>query len=494
MSSTSFFRLLITVAASLSLLCPALADDDGPSPTPAPTATPTPTPTPLPNGPIRIACGGSSYTDSLGQTWLGDQYFSGGTRITFDSPVFGTNDPTLYQSERYGANFGYHLPLNNGTYVVNLYFAEMYFHDAGDRVFNVTINDQVVLEDFDIYALTGAQNPLERSFLVTIDDGMLDIVGSASVNNAKFSAIEILPAVNPTPTPTATPSSTPTPTATPTPSATPTPTPNPTPSPTATIPPTPTPTIPPTPTPTPISTLRIAISEDGNYHDRDDITSSAMSLAILSATGNAANFVYHGYADHYWLTYTSWEQDMSDSVSGTISRFGGFEATQVYNERVDHAAAVAAMTALINASTASSPLAILEEGPAQTIGEALAASNPSARQYVTIYSHSTWNDTHAQDAGPQEGLSAPRYGYSDFSGMGANTVHIHDQNPNLSVPYSEMTWLRDSSDPRLNWLWQRSQIAGKSTFDCSDAGLTYFVATGDPDGSPDKLKHLLTGQ
>ena len=65
---------------------------------------------------------------------------------------------------------------------------------------------------------------------------------------------------------------------------------------TGTVPtPTPTPTPTPAPTPAPTSGLgRIAISSDGNDHDCDDITATAMSLALLAKTGNASRWFTTG--------------------------------------------------------------------------------------------------------------------------------------------------------------------------------------------------------
>lgn len=86
------------------------------------------------------------------------------------------------------------MPVTNGTYTVTLDFAEVYWTAAGKRVFNVTIEGQPVLQNFDIYAAAGgAQIAWQRSFSATVNDGVLNIVGTASVDQAKFSAIEVVP-------------------------------------------------------------------------------------------------------------------------------------------------------------------------------------------------------------------------------------------------------------------------------------------------------------
>ncbi len=145
----------------------------------------------------RINCGGPNYTDSVGQNWVIDPTFVGGTGKTssnvYAQPVAGTADPALYQSERYGKTLTYNIPVANGNYEVTLYFAENYWTAAAKRMFNVTIEGQTVLQNFDIYALAGANAALQRTFITTVSDGMLSIVGTASVDNAKLSAIEVIP-------------------------------------------------------------------------------------------------------------------------------------------------------------------------------------------------------------------------------------------------------------------------------------------------------------
>jgi hypothetical protein len=124
----------------------------------------------------------------------------------------------LYQTVRYAPTLTYNIPAVNGTYTVTLYFAEIYFNAPGQRVFNVSIEGQTVLQNFDIWAVAGQFAAVQRTFVVTVTDGVLNIVATASVNNANFSAIQVVPGSSaPTPTPTPTPTSTPTPTPTPSP-------------------------------------------------------------------------------------------------------------------------------------------------------------------------------------------------------------------------------------------------------------------------------------
>ena len=194
----------------------------------------------------------------------------------------------------------------------------------------------------------------------------------------------------------------------------------------------------PTPTPTPAPAHgpgRIAISADGNDHDCDDITATAMSIALLAKTGNASRLVYYGHSDHIWSTGVDGlckggnrEEEMRISAEETAKKWGGFNLGAFINARAQTASAVSALTNQINASSASNPLWIVGAGPMEVIGRALQASDSSKRQYVTVVSHSEWNDYHAEE---------PGHGSWNFdelkSVLGANIQHLIDQNAGLEL-------------------------------------------------------------
>jgi glucose/arabinose dehydrogenase len=146
----------------------------------------------------RINAGGPAYADTLGQLWSADQGFNTGQAAATSDPIADPNT-TLYQSERWdppGApELSYDLPVANGTYRVNLYFAEIYPGAAfvGGRVFDVSIEGTKILQNFDIFAEVGFGKPLVKSFTTTVTDGVLDILFSHVVENPKISAIEVIP-------------------------------------------------------------------------------------------------------------------------------------------------------------------------------------------------------------------------------------------------------------------------------------------------------------
>lgn len=128
---------------------------------------------------LRINTGGTE-TDYNGETFMADTYFNTGS--TLDRPQTGLSEP--FQSFRYSRSqeMSYDIPLEDGEYTVNLYFAELWFGatdggsgGVGSRVFDVNIEGQLAEDNLDIFAEVGANAMLMNSHTVTVSGGILDI-------------------------------------------------------------------------------------------------------------------------------------------------------------------------------------------------------------------------------------------------------------------------------------------------------------------------------
>ena len=142
--------------------------------------------------PILVDAGGAAYTDSLGQQWMGDQSYSGGTSLGTSQLVTSTNSPGLYQTARTGT-FSYQFAVPSGTYQVTLCFAEIEKNGAGQRRFNVAINKSAVLSNFDIYSQAGGSFiALNKGFKVKVTNGQLTIAFTPGASGQPLvSAIQI---------------------------------------------------------------------------------------------------------------------------------------------------------------------------------------------------------------------------------------------------------------------------------------------------------------
>jgi hypothetical protein len=161
-----------------------------------------------------VNAGGSEYTASDGTVYAADAGFDGGAMLSSgssgtpsDPEINGTDDDTLYRSERYGGSFSYDVPVSNGTYVVTLQFAEIYQGvskydepdssgptdgtDENDRVFDVSAEGEQVVSEYDIFAEVGSLTATDVTYTVDVADGTLDVEFAAVTNNAKVSAIRV---------------------------------------------------------------------------------------------------------------------------------------------------------------------------------------------------------------------------------------------------------------------------------------------------------------
>lgn len=141
------------------------------------------------------------FVDGSGDTWTADPGPSAGSsfdNFQFVVDIAGTTDDLLYQTERYGPDFTYTFPVPNGDYTVRIHFAELYWGPGGaggsggvgSRVFDIYINGQLRLQNYDIYAEVGSITATFKEFLVTVTTSQIDIRVVASADQCKISAIE----------------------------------------------------------------------------------------------------------------------------------------------------------------------------------------------------------------------------------------------------------------------------------------------------------------
>jgi hypothetical protein len=125
--------------------------------------------------PIRILPRQTPYYSDDSRWWSPDEYFQGGRIASYTTPVTGTDDPELFETERWG-NFTYAIPVPPGKYSLTLYFAarrvdpDQFPLPAGEaksaaaRVFNVFSNGRPLLENFDLAREAREKDVIIRKF------------------------------------------------------------------------------------------------------------------------------------------------------------------------------------------------------------------------------------------------------------------------------------------------------------------------------------------
>ena len=154
----------------------------------------------------RINCGGDDFQDSYGHIWRQDNtsyshswaqdfalsqsklayqpYLA--SQRTISVPIHGVSqqDAPLFQSFRYGRHrLWYDFDVPDGTYRLELYFIEPWWGKSqrvatdaeGLRLFDVAVNDSVVLRDLDVWAESGYAGALKKVIVAHSKNGKLRI-------------------------------------------------------------------------------------------------------------------------------------------------------------------------------------------------------------------------------------------------------------------------------------------------------------------------------
>lgn len=145
----------------------------------------------------RLNAGGAAYTAADGTSFSADQYNDGGTTDATTDSISGTLDETLYQDERLGndSTLAYDIPLPDDTYDLLFHFAEIFFEQDGERVFDVAVDGTTEISSLDIHAEVGHDAALRTAVKdVAVSNGSLPLDFTASTNYPTVSAIEVVPA------------------------------------------------------------------------------------------------------------------------------------------------------------------------------------------------------------------------------------------------------------------------------------------------------------
>lgn len=155
----------------------------------------------------RLDCGDLSsdpgITDPSGNLWMRDEEhallgrwgFAFGAVASTPSNITGTSFPQLYRTHRHGwTDMAYRVELPNGVYRVKLMFAETFWTQPGQRVFDVALEGQLVLDNHDVLAHRAPLEADDHVSTVTVQDRVLDVTfPSVTADNAFIAGIEVVP-------------------------------------------------------------------------------------------------------------------------------------------------------------------------------------------------------------------------------------------------------------------------------------------------------------
>jgi N-acetylneuraminic acid mutarotase len=134
---------------------------------------------------LGLNSGGGAYTGVGGDPWLADRAYTAANEAGYiqqprrttstRSAIGGTLDDPLYQDARISPMIYRITGLPPGVYRLELKFAEIQNKRPGDRQFDVIVNGAPYLIAFDIAALAGQNNALDRTTLVSAMNGEINV-------------------------------------------------------------------------------------------------------------------------------------------------------------------------------------------------------------------------------------------------------------------------------------------------------------------------------
>ena len=265
---------------------------------------------------------------------------------------------------------------------------------------------------------------------------------------------------------------------------------------------------------------RIALSSDGNMHDNDDMQATMLSLAILAKANLQDVTTLYTYADHIWGNEENDIDLMTVAAEETGRRFG-FSNTVFIAAVENHETAYNSMCAEILKSTEADPLFIIAAGPMHVVGTAIECANkknPEALKFVTVISHSDWNNEHSDTPMltknyhsdpelPHEGwtwdemkttfgdkVNFKRIVDQNGTGVGEEVYRTKDK---FNFGYWEkIEWMKNHEDENIKWIYDTAK-KNPCGPDFSDAGMLYYLVAdlggvrGDEHGNDVKLKEWM---
>lgn len=121
-----------------------------------------------------------------GAASMGNSYSSSAT-------INAETDPEIYRTERWNSYLAYAIPIESGKeYKLTLKFAEIYFGSGNSRLFDVTVEDQLFLNKYDVFTEAGGKNiAKDTSITILATDNALNIELLALKDNASIKGIVV---------------------------------------------------------------------------------------------------------------------------------------------------------------------------------------------------------------------------------------------------------------------------------------------------------------
>ncbi len=255
---------------------------------------------------------------------------------------------------------------------------------------------------------------------------------------------------------------------------------------------------------------RIACSADGNaqpdlaytgkynYADPDDWGATPATLAMiakLKLQDKLAHYSYNNFMPS--PPHTTVINYMKLGVSGAIRRWK-FNKNVFFDVGEKKEQAIRHLQKELEKSTKENPLYFIHMGPSEFFYQAVARvvekGSAEALSHVIVISHSGYNDNHLRRPNHHTmkqviKLSENRIQYKKIKDQ--NSKNSPTKGWSSLHDWRVWDWLKNHKNKDIAWLWTCMKMHKELRADISDAGMIYYLFTGDEDGNPEKFKAFL---
>lgn len=255
---------------------------------------------------------------------------------------------------------------------------------------------------------------------------------------------------------------------------------------------------------------RIACSADGNaqpdlaytgkynYADPDDWGATPAALAMLAKLKLQDKLVHYSYNNFMPSPpHTTVTNHMKLGVSGALKRWG-FTKKVFFDVGDKKEQAIRHLQKELEKSTKDNPLYFIHMGPSEFFYQAVARvvkkGSIEALSHVIVISHSGYNDNHLRRPNHHTmkqviELSEHRIQYKKIKDQ--NNKNSPTKGWSSLHDWSVWDWLKNHKNADIAWLWTCMKRHKELRADISDAGMVYYLLTGDENGNPQKFKAFL---
>ncbi|MDU0352920.1 hypothetical protein RS130_02370 [Paraglaciecola aquimarina] len=231
-------------------------------------------------------------------------------------------------------------------------------------------------------------------------------------------------------------------------------------------------------------------------------------IAKLKRHNQLVHFSYNNFIDS--APHTTDINEMAIGVEGAIKNWN-YDPSKFFDVSADYKNALHHLTQVLEESTHDNPLYFIHMGPSEFLYRAVKNvvenGHAASLAHVNIISHSGYNDNHLRRGDPKfdkKPVADDKKHHTleqviALSGGRMQYKRIKDQNGkwdpallwNSKHDWSVWQWMQAHQDKSVQWIYKRMKRHPDDVADISDAGMVYFLLTGDEDGSPEKFRTFI---